>query len=216
MYCQYCGAQIPNEAKFCLECGGSTGTQSYKDNYVRGSLRVFRDPALCATAVQSKIFVDGELKVTLADGGSSSFLLSPGVHEIRIKTPMNSEITQRVTVRPDTETVIHFKLGMSGHKITGTHEAPMLSPEQTRSGIPAAGSPSGGGRACPRCGGQMVIQNVSESRKSGCGTFILYLLLALTVLGLLIVIPLLLRKKTETVTYAVCQNCGYQKIISRR
>ena len=48
------------------------------------------------------------------------------------------------------------------------------------------------------------------------GTVLLYILLFITILGWLILIPLLLRKKTETVTYAVCQSCGYQKVISRR
>ena len=64
---------------------------------------------------------------------------------------------------------------------------------------------------CPKCKSENVqIQTVTESRKAGCLTIILYILLACTILGLLIVIPLLLRRKTETVTYAVCQNCGHR------
>lgn len=65
------------------------------------------------------------------------------------------------------------------------------------------------GRICPRCGQHNVqYQTVTESRKTGCFTVLLYIFLACTILGLLIVIPLVLRKKTNTVTYAVCQNCG--------
>ncbi len=64
-------------------------------------------------------------------------------------------------------------------------------------------------RKCPRCSSHNITyQTVTEARKSGCGTILLYLILALTVFGLLIVIPLMLRKKTDTITYAVCQNCG--------
>lgn len=64
-------------------------------------------------------------------------------------------------------------------------------------------------KKCPHCQGTNIqYQTVTESRKAGCLTVLLYILLACTVLGLLIVIPLLLRKKTETVTYAVCQDCG--------
>lgn len=64
---------------------------------------------------------------------------------------------------------------------------------------------------CYKCHSHNIsVQTLSESRKTGCGTIILYILLACTLLGLLIVIPLLLRKKTETNTYAVCQNCGYR------
>lgn len=64
---------------------------------------------------------------------------------------------------------------------------------------------------CKKCGcSDIQYQTVSESRGTGCLTICLYILLACTVLGLLIVIPLMLRKKTNTVTYAVCQSCGYR------
>lgn len=66
-------------------------------------------------------------------------------------------------------------------------------------------------RPCPKCGHHNVqYQTVTESRGTGCMTILFYVILALTVFGLLIVIPLMLRKKTETVTYAVCQNCGHK------
>lgn len=64
-------------------------------------------------------------------------------------------------------------------------------------------------KQCPHCHGTNIqYQTVTESKKTGCLTILLYILLACTILGLLIVIPLALRKKTETVTYAVCQDCG--------
>lgn len=66
-------------------------------------------------------------------------------------------------------------------------------------------------RTCSKCHGENIsYQTVTESRKTGCMTMLFYIILALTVLGLFIVIPLLLRRKTETVTYAVCQDCGYR------
>lgn len=64
---------------------------------------------------------------------------------------------------------------------------------------------------CPKCGSQNVqVQALEERKKTGWLTVLLYIILACTVLGLLIVIPLLLRKKTKTTTYAVCQNCGHR------
>lgn len=67
------------------------------------------------------------------------------------------------------------------------------------------------GKKCPKCGNHDIqYQTVTESRKTGCFTVMLYILLACTILGLLIVIPLMLRKKNETVTYAVCQDCGHR------
>ena len=62
---------------------------------------------------------------------------------------------------------------------------------------------------CPWCSSRNIhYQVINESKPMGCFTFLFYLLLALTILGLLIVIPLMLRKKTETHTYAICQSCG--------
>lgn len=64
-------------------------------------------------------------------------------------------------------------------------------------------------RRCPSCQSTNIqYQTVTEARGTGCMTVFLYVLLALTILGLLIVIPLMLRKKTNTVTYAICQDCG--------
>lgn len=62
---------------------------------------------------------------------------------------------------------------------------------------------------CRKCGSNNIsYQTVTESKKAGCGTLIVYFILAISVLGWLILIPLFLRKKNETVTYAVCQGCG--------
>ena len=64
-------------------------------------------------------------------------------------------------------------------------------------------------RNCARCGSQSIsYDTVVESNEAGCMTCLLYVFLALTIFGLLIVIPLMLRSNTRTVTYAVCQNCG--------
>lgn len=68
---------------------------------------------------------------------------------------------------------------------------------------------------CPQCGGVMNVQVINEEQGAGCGTMLLYAILALTVVGILIVIPLAMRKK-ETIarSYAVCQNCGYKTLLS--
>lgn len=66
-------------------------------------------------------------------------------------------------------------------------------------------------RPCPRCNARNVqFQTVAEAKKTGCMTVLLYIFLAISVLGWLILIPLLLRKKTKTVTYGICQSCGYR------
>lgn len=64
---------------------------------------------------------------------------------------------------------------------------------------------------CPKCKScKISYQTVTESKGTGLFTIILYIILAMTILGLLVVVPLMLRKKTETITYAVCQDCGHK------
>lgn len=66
-------------------------------------------------------------------------------------------------------------------------------------------------RPCPKCkGGNVQFQTVTESKSTGCITVLVYIFLAITILGWLILIPLLLRKKTRTVTYGICQSCGHR------
>lgn len=66
--------------------------------------------------------------------------------------------------------------------------------------------------SCPRCGSHSIqFQTVTESKKTGCFMILVYIILAVTIVGWLILIPLMLRKKTETVTYAVCQSCGMRR-----
>ena len=62
---------------------------------------------------------------------------------------------------------------------------------------------------CPKCKSENVdIQVIEERKKTGLITIIFYILLAISVLGLFVLIPILLRKKTRTVTYVVCKDCG--------
>lgn len=66
-------------------------------------------------------------------------------------------------------------------------------------------------RMCPKCHSDNIqYQTVTEQKKSGCLIVMLYILLCLTCIGILIVIPLMLRKKDQVVTYAVCQSCDYR------
>ncbi|MBR4109344.1 MAG: zinc ribbon domain-containing protein [Oscillospiraceae bacterium] len=74
----------------------------------------------------------------------------------------------------------------------------VVLPEQSKSNRP-----------CPRCKSTNVqFQTVTESRKTGCFKVFLYIFLAVSVIGWLVLIPLMLRRKTNTVTYGVCQSCG--------
>ena len=65
---------------------------------------------------------------------------------------------------------------------------------------------------CPKCGGTMRVQAVSEVHKRGCFTVLLYLiLLCIPILGWIALFCLLRGRKSTTETYGVCQSCGYKK-----
>ena len=64
---------------------------------------------------------------------------------------------------------------------------------------------------CPKCKGRHVqFQTVTETKETGCMTVLFYIFLAVTILGLLVLIPILLSNKTKTVTYGICQSCGHR------
>lgn len=66
-------------------------------------------------------------------------------------------------------------------------------------------------RICPKChNSNITYQTVTEQKKTGCLTVLIYFLLAISCIGWLVLIPLLTKKKDQTVTYAVCQNCGHR------
>lgn len=62
---------------------------------------------------------------------------------------------------------------------------------------------------CKKCGSNNVTtQTVAEQKKRGCFSVCMWILLALCTCGLVLLIPLLSKKGSKTVTYAVCNNCG--------
>ncbi|MGN1111810.1 MAG: hypothetical protein ACI4RP_01270 [Acutalibacteraceae bacterium] len=65
---------------------------------------------------------------------------------------------------------------------------------------------------CPNCGSKnMQVQAVAEMKKRGCLTILLYIILILIpVIGWIGLFCLLRGRKSKTVTYAVCQDCGYK------
>ena len=66
---------------------------------------------------------------------------------------------------------------------------------------------------CPKCGSDNIqYQLVSVAERRGCLTILLIIFLALTVVGIpLMIIYLLLRgKKTDIKKYCVCQSCGHE------
>lgn len=63
---------------------------------------------------------------------------------------------------------------------------------------------------CPKCKSENVIlQPVAETKKRGCLAVLLYIiLLFIPVIGWIALFMLLRGRKSSTITYAVCQQCG--------
>lgn len=65
---------------------------------------------------------------------------------------------------------------------------------------------------CSKCGEEMQIQVVSEIKKRGCLTVLLYIiLLCIPILGWIALFMLLRGRKSHTTSYKVCQKCGHRE-----
>ncbi len=63
---------------------------------------------------------------------------------------------------------------------------------------------------CPNCKSDKIsVQMVSEQQRRGFLKVLLYIILACTIIGLILLIPLLRGQKSKTKKYCVCQNCGH-------
>ena len=231
MYCPNCGAQIPDDGRFCSYCGQDTAAQeSSGPDFKYGSLTVVRVGSTVAQNIATRVIVNGEPVMSLGNGSSETISLNPGRYTVVFRTEGLGNFAKTLEIAAGTETAITFQLiaaqgnnykilGISNHAHDGSSSQMVRSAPEVREvvrEVPVAQQPSYPIQRCPKCGGIMTTQVITESRHAGCFTILLYIILALTILGLFIVIPLMLRKKTETVTYSVCQNCGYSRQISRR
>ena len=63
---------------------------------------------------------------------------------------------------------------------------------------------------CPRCGSHNVnLSAVAEQQKRGClSVLLIIILLFIPIIGWIAIFMLLRGRKSETVTYAICQSCG--------
>ena len=222
MYCHNCGSEVPSGAKFCHNCGqklavpSSTGSkQIYVKVSENGVLTITRRSNLWKADVPVDIYIDDIVEGSIRNGETLEFILSAGTHAIDLSQLGVNVGSYLSDIRPGGSDSISFEVTPPStvEELVGNNRT--VQSQGTRSVVPPPGNNYRALQACPRCGGPVTMQTVTESKRAGCLTVLLYLLLAATILGLFIVVPLMLRKKTETVTYAVCQSCGHRRIVSR-
>ncbi len=65
---------------------------------------------------------------------------------------------------------------------------------------------------CGRCGSNNVsIQMIAQRKKRGCLASLLWIGAAVCTCGLILLIPLLIRKGDKIRKYIVCNDCGYTR-----
>jgi len=216
MYCTNCGKELSDEIKFCPDCGTKVGAETpapvpvkEPDVVKRGCLTVTRENG--PASYGARVYIDRFEAGVLKRNQSLSKTIPVGVHFVQIYLQNRLVGETHVSVYEDDVTICPFS-------IVGVIQKAEFSPAYKQSfnyePAPVVRNTTYGAR-CPRCGGIMTTQTLAESRKAGCGTILLYILLAITILGILVIIVLALRKKTQTTTYQVCQNCGYRKMIGK-
>ncbi|OGO11458.1 MAG: hypothetical protein A2Y53_00125 [Chloroflexi bacterium RBG_16_47_49] len=67
---------------------------------------------------------------------------------------------------------------------------------------------------CPKCGSEKVVTQIVtkvDLKHRGCIGWCIWIALSICTFGLILIIPLLTNSKvkTNTVTKAVCQECGH-------
>lgn len=206
-FCMHCGAKIPDSAKFCPECGKKTATYTpnAEDSFTSvpipasGILALSRKFGPYAN-IDAEVIIDGVSNGVIRDGEKKEIKVPPGNHSVKVL--LNGEI---VTSRS-----IHIVADQTTNMVFTVH--PDSRNRQTTSGQSMT--------TCPKCGGEVNYQTVTEAKGLGCGSFIGIIILSLLV-GLLlswvisviifvIGIVLITRNSNETVTYAVCQKCGHR------
>lgn len=209
--CPECGYEISDKATSCVSCGCPIVAEK---RY--GAFSLIREEKMFFCLAKYDVFLDNMRWGTLKNGDSLNTTLECGVHHLKLididnfrKVVYDSDFTiNEDGIMMSFSASMKLKMSISSNPnkpnpLEVRNPLTEVKPQQTYS----TATPQ---RKCPKCGGNMSVQVVSESRKMGCGTILLYLILALTVFGILIVIPLMLRAKTKTTTYAVCNNCGHK------
>lgn len=218
MFCSKCGNQISENDKYCPNCGSINNEVT--EGIKMATVIFERQKAAYFMACKYEVYLDGSIWGILKNGDVLNIELPCGNHQISVIDKNNSNrtvLSETFTLKPEgLKYSFSAKLNpefvktiVDASRVDESYSANLQTPV-IHNHSHSATNPATNGRRCKKCGGIMTIQTVSESKKTGCGTIVFYILLAVTILGILIVIPLLLRNKSKTTTYAVCQNCGYK------
>ena len=126
MFCSQCGAQIPDNAKFCTKCGyavfsgnasnmGNAGYTGSSANASRHKLTIVRQNQWFAINPDMEIIIDGMERHMLANGSSLELMVSPGRHNLAFHCTIRNRIVD-INVYGDMTLTAKF------NRITGSLE----------------------------------------------------------------------------------------------
>lgn len=194
--CPECGRDVSSKAISCPHCGNPINVQAIAESTSARKIKIQktayfkieREHRLRCQKRDFKVYIDGKSIGSLEDDSYLETSLSCGEHRIKIIDKEDGSVVSKDRFKQEDNGVWVYFNPIDGSLEYGEEE----------------------GIICPKCGGRMSVQVVNEGKKAGCLTVIFYILLTITVFGIFIIIFLHLKKKDETVTYAVCQDCGYK------
>lgn len=105
MFCNKCGNQVEETEKFCNKCGEKVETNM-------GSIVFERQKKYYGCAIPIKIYMDGNLVATVANGKQETIPATVGTHKFAFNLWSGNKITD-ITVTPENPNMkVTFKLGM--------------------------------------------------------------------------------------------------------
>lgn len=127
MYCSQCGAQVPDEAKFCSGCGVLLATSVYSAQPSVANFSIYREQKGAAMAVPARIFVDGQEYCSVGYGKTQNIVLPYGQHILRIY--LQGKSADRLICIPQ-DTGCSFAIaGISCYpEFTGSTSEPAIEP----------------------------------------------------------------------------------------
>lgn len=129
MYCSQCGAQAPDGSKFCSMCGKSLLGEVLNAQGGSANFSVFREARGAATAISSRIYVDGQEYCSIGYGKTQNLILPYGQHVLKIY--MQGKCAERLIEIPQDTGCSFAIVGIScSPEFTDSTSAPVSSEAQ--------------------------------------------------------------------------------------
>ncbi len=111
MYCNYCGTEVDINANFCTKCGKRLENYPKTVNQ-EGSITFARENQFYGVIVPVKIFMDGNLVVTINAGNEAKVPASIGKHKIAFDL-WSGNAAYDVDITPEHPNIkVTFKIGI--------------------------------------------------------------------------------------------------------